>query len=388
MTAAALTTLMLLAGSPLPLDQATPPAAAQAQPATGQTTPPPAPAPDASAQPPAAPGATQVPPVTAPTAPATTTPAPKAPSAAGAPNGQGDIVVTGRVPSPTDPLENVNVKSFEVVQSVDRGFVRPVSMTYKQIVPSPFRRGLRNFLNNLGEPAVFVNYLLQLKPGKAAETFGRFTVNSTIGVGGVIDVAKNKPFHLPRRPNGFANTLGYYGVKPGAYMYLPFAGPTTVRDLIGGTIDRLLLPLAVGKPFTELAFVVPFATLSALGSRVEQDDLLHTLHDVSDDPYLSTRLYYLRRRQAEIDALHGKHPAPVRPEDAVIVHKSDPLPSTPLPSTPLPTTPDAASPSTAAPSATPPAVAPAPGASTPAPPSATPAQPAAPQAQPQPATPQ
>src|SRR3546814_2446438 len=91
--------------------------------------------------------------------------------------------------------------------------------------------GLGNALRNISEPVNFLNFLLQFKIGKAAETLGRFVVNTTFGVGGLVDVAKTKPFNLPYRRNGFANTLGFYGVEPGPYFYLPLVGPTTLRDM-------------------------------------------------------------------------------------------------------------------------------------------------------------
>src|SRR3954452_443340 len=131
------------------------------------------------------------------------------PAAAG---GQKEIVVTGRRASPDDPLEELNSASFQVVQKVDSAIVAPLAFAYEDIMPRPIRDGLRNFLHNLGEPIVFVNFMLQLKPGKAAETLGRFVINTTVGVAGLVDVAKRKPFKLPHRSNGFANTLGYYGV--------------------------------------------------------------------------------------------------------------------------------------------------------------------------------
>src|SRR3546814_6026547 len=89
----------------------------------------------------------------------------------------------------------------------------------------PVRDGLGNALRNISEPVNFLNFLLQFKIGKAAETLGRFVVNTTFGVGGLVDVAKTKPFNLPYRRNGFANTLGFYGVEPGPYFYLPLVGP-------------------------------------------------------------------------------------------------------------------------------------------------------------------
>ncbi|MDI1295677.1 MAG: VacJ family lipoprotein, partial [bacterium] len=147
---------------------------------------------------------------------------------------QPDIVVTASSgKGVSDPLAGVNAASFDAAQAVDAAIVGPVALAYKTKVPEPVRNGLRNFLYNLREPSIFVNYLLQLKPGKAAETVGRFAVNSTIGVAGLFDFAKRRPFHLPRRPNGFADTFGYYGIRTGPYLFLPLFGPTTVRDLIG-----------------------------------------------------------------------------------------------------------------------------------------------------------
>ncbi|UVO52129.1 VacJ family lipoprotein [Sphingomonas sp. SUN019] len=219
---------------------------------------------------------------------------------------QTDVVVVGKRDAAGDPLISVNAKAFGATQAVDRAFVGPVSLAYKRSIPSPIRSGIHNFLYNLREPIVFVNFLLQFKVGKAAETAGRFAINSTVGAAGLIDIAKRKPFRLPRRSNGFANTLGFHGVKNGPFLFLPLVGPTTVRDLIGGTIDRLFLPVAVGKPFTSTEFTAPAGALGALDHRAEFDETLKCLHDDSTDPYTSSRAFYLERRQAEIDHLKGR----------------------------------------------------------------------------------
>lgn len=226
---------------------------------------------------------------------------------------QDDIVVTADRHAKGDPLQAVNAKSFDATQAVDRTFVGPISMAYKHTVPSPIRGGIHNFLYNLREPIVFVNFVLQLKPGKAAETVGRFVVNSSIGVAGVLDIAKRRPFHLPRRANGFADTLGYYGVPNGPFLFLPLVGPTTVRDLVGGTVDRLVLPVGIGGPFRNSAFTIPAAILGTLDHRSEFDEEIHILHDNVPNPYAATRAFYLERRQAEIDHLHGRTNAKIIP---------------------------------------------------------------------------
>lgn len=254
------------------------------------------------------------------------------------------IVVTGRSgPPPGDPLESVNLASFEMTQAVDAALVRPAARTYQRILPEPVRAGIRNFINNLREPVAFINFLLQLKPGKAAETAGRFALNSTVGAAGLVDVAKRRPFNLPRRPNGLANTLGFYGVKPGAFLFVPLIGPTTVRDFVGDGIDRLFLPLAVGKPFSKPEVGIGLYVASSLDQRAEFDEKLEEMHQDSD-PYARTREDYLQSRQDAIDALKGLKPWP-SPVPSLAVTPStearEPAPDTAVPVPPLPVLPDA-----------------------------------------------
>lgn len=220
-----------------------------------------------------------------------------------------DIVVTGqRRGIAPDPFRSVNETAFKATQAVDDAITGPAARAYKKTLPREVRKGIHNFLYNFREPVVFVNFLLQHKIGKAAETLARFAINTTAGVAGILDVAKKKPFKLPRRSNGFANTLGFYGVPNGPFLFLPITGPTTLRDLFGGAIDRLILPFTYGSRVTKPAFVIPFATLSILDHRSEFDGTLKKLHDGVADPYANSRTFYLQRRQAEIDALKRGEP--------------------------------------------------------------------------------
>ena len=219
--------------------------------------------------------------------------------------GQSDIIVTARPRG--DPLRRANVVSFQATQAVDDAVIGPAAHTYEHVVPKPVRGGLRNFFYNLHEPTVFLNYLVQLKPGKAAETLGRFAVNTTIGVVGVMDVAKRRPFNLPRRPNSFSDSLGYYGVKPGPFLFLPLIGPTTLRDLLGGGIDRLAVPSLVGGQLGGTAYVATTGSIKLLDRRLRLDDDLRVIRTGSENPYAARRALYLRKRQAEIDGLHSKH---------------------------------------------------------------------------------
>lgn len=248
-----------------------------------------------------------VPPPVLPNLPGTAVDAPAAPPQSD------DIVVTGRTSAPPgDPMERLNLKSFEAVQSVDKAIVEPVATAYNKGLPKPVRKGLRNFFFNLQEPVVFAAYMLQFKPGKAMETVGRFAINTTLGVGGLFDVAKRKPFFLPYRYNGVANVLGYYGVGPGPYMYLPLIGPTTLRDVFGDTVDNLVGPSLLGKPFNRPAYIIPAAVLRQLGERAAFDETIQTIRK-QDDPYTTYKDMYLRQRKADIEALHGRKVEGVTP---------------------------------------------------------------------------
>ncbi len=223
-----------------------------------------------------------------------------------------------------DPLEKVNAKSFEVTEAVDKAFFGPVAHAYAHILPKPVRKGLRNFLNNLDEPVAMLNFLLQLKPGKAVETLGRFAINSIIGVAGVFDVAKRRPFKLPRRSIGFADTLGYYGVKSGPFLFLPLIGPTTLRDFLGGGIDGFVLPSAFGKPFNRLSYTVPTTVLREIDSRNEFDEQLNEIRQTAD-PYAARRELYLQKRRAQIEELRGKQRGTPGPTSKLTNPPVDPL---------------------------------------------------------------
>lgn len=295
----------------------------------------------------AGPAASTPPAVDVQAPPVQTTP-PPASEPANPDNPENDVIVTApkRVLAP-DPFSAINEQAFAVTDAVDKAFIGPVSLAYKHNVPEQVRSGIHNFLYNLREPVVFVNFLLQLKIGKAVETVGRFAVNSTVGVAGVMDIAKRKPFHWPRRGNGFADTLGFYGVPNGPFMFLPIVGPTTVRDLFGGFVDRLILPVGVGSPFNSIKFGAPAGVLGALDHRAEFDEELHILHDNVPSPYESSRDFYLRRRQAEIDYLKGKTTAGAAPMS------ENPLgyiaPSRPAPTVAPPVVPTLPKPAPAAP---------------------------------------
>ncbi|MFC3173459.1 VacJ family lipoprotein [Novosphingobium bradum] len=265
----------------------------------------------ASAAPQAAPAPV---PSTAPAAPAAAEPAQTAPATSAtaptpvpAPAAPGEIVVSARHATKEDPLAGLNAKSYEAIQAVDNAVVGPVAHGYQKGVPGPVRSGLRNVLRNLDEPVSAVNYLLQLKPGRAVKSLARFTVNTTFGVAGLVDVAKTKPFNLPYRPNGFANTFACWGIGNGPYFFVPLAGPITLRDLAGLLLDRAAVPFAVGKPFNKPYYALPAGVIDSLNDRIEMDGQLQRLREESPDPYVATRDLYLKQRRAEVGAICPSH---------------------------------------------------------------------------------
>jgi phospholipid-binding lipoprotein MlaA len=231
---------------------------------------------------------------------ATTNPAPKP--------ANGEIVVSGdRKVEKIDPFMGANKVSYQTMQKVDDLLIAPIAHGYRDGLPRPIRMGVHNFLFNLTEPVNAANYMLQLHPGKALKTVARFGINSTIGIGGLIDVAKKKPFNLHYRPNGFADTLGYWGVGPGPYMFLPLVGPTSLRDIIGTLLDKAFLPTVVGMPFNNRYFVTALGVLTTVDYRLIIDDDLARVRRASS-PYSTYRQIYLKARFEEIEALHGRGP--------------------------------------------------------------------------------
>lgn len=307
MSVFAWTTATLLAATAppeLPAPPTTPPLTAPAP--AGSTPPavsPPEPSPTASTADPAPPPVEPQPlPLPLPLPQPQPLPVPPGPPAT-----HPDIIVTGeRRPLAPDPLASLNAASFAATDAVDKALIGPVALAYKHNIPGPVRDGVHNFLYNMREPVVFANFLLQHKIGKAVETAARFGINTVAGIAGVFDIARRRPFRLPRRSNGFANTLGFYGVPNGLFMFLPIVGPTTVRDLFGGAVDRLVMPFTYGRRITRPVIVAPLAALGVLDHRAEFDDTLRTLHEGTASPYANSRDFYLQRRQAEVDHLRGR----------------------------------------------------------------------------------
>ncbi|WP_353227542.1 VacJ family lipoprotein [Novosphingobium sp.] len=289
-------------------------------------------------------------------------PSAAAPSSATAPAvrapANGEIVVSGAHNTlKIDPVLALNKTSFAVMEGVDKAFVGPVAHLYRDALPPPVRSGLHNFFYNLTEPVNAINDMLQLHPGRAVRTVARFGINSTIGVAGLVDVAKKKPFNLHYRFNGFGNTFGYWGIGPGPYLFLPLVGPTTLRDLVGTLLSQAVLPGIAPRIFKNYYYVTASGIITQLDYRVTIDDDLNKMR-AGGNAYSSYRQLYMKTRFQEIEALHGRGPLaggeegigvfakPLHPEaDAAM---PAPTPATPV-AAPAPPPPSDASPPVAPP---------------------------------------
>src|SRR4029077_20334792 len=140
--------------------------------------------------------------------------------------------------SDNDPAEGINRAIFKANVAVDRAVMKPVAKAYNEHVPDVVQTGVHNVVQNLKEPAVAVNDLLQGNVGNAWQSVQRLTVNSTIGVAGVVDVAAK--WGLPPSRADFGQTLGVWGVGEGPYVQLPLLGPSNPRDAVGTAVDMAL----------------------------------------------------------------------------------------------------------------------------------------------------
>jgi phospholipid-binding lipoprotein MlaA len=141
---------------------------------------------------------------------------------------------------PQDPLEPVNRAVYKFNDTADHYVLRPVAKEYAAVTPQPVRRGVDNFLSNLGYPKTIVNDFLQAKFTRGFSDLGRLLLNTTAGIGGVLDVATETG--LPRHDEDFGQTLGYWGVGEGWFLMLPLLGPSTTRDALGVAADMPIAP--------------------------------------------------------------------------------------------------------------------------------------------------
>ncbi|MBA2689650.1 MAG: VacJ family lipoprotein [Burkholderiales bacterium] len=193
---------------------------------------------------------------------------------------------------PRDPFEGYNRAVYKFNDAVDRAILKPVAQGYDTAVPGPVKTGIRNFFSNLGEVVIIANDLLQGKGEQGVSDLGRFLMNSTIGLIGLIDIAT--PAGLTKNNEDFGQTLGKWGVGPGPYFMLPFIGPSTVRDAFGRLADSQLqyFTWVEDVPARNSAYAVE--TIDTRAGLLKAGNILD---EASLDPYNFLRDAYLQRRQ-------------------------------------------------------------------------------------------
>jgi phospholipid-binding lipoprotein MlaA len=200
-----------------------------------------------------------------------------------------------------DPLEPANRLVHAINERLDRAVARPVAVGYREHIPRPVRRGVRNALNNLRSPVILVNDMLQGEPRRAGDTLGRFLLNTTVGLGGIFDVAEGW-FGVPRHTEDFGQTLAVWGMGEGPYLFLPLAGPTTLRDLAGSGVDGAAnIAALLGPGAAASGFRYARTGMGLVDTREALIDPVDEMRRSSLDPYATYRSAYRQRRQADIE---------------------------------------------------------------------------------------
>ena len=197
-----------------------------------------------------------------------------------------------------DPLEPINRAIFSFNNLADKVILEPTAKGYKKL-PSPIQSGVGNFLNNLKLPLAAVNQLLQGQGKNAAESTGRFLVNSTVGLFGLVDVAEN--IGLEQKEEDFGQTLATWGVGDGFYIVLPLFGPSNLRDTTGMIMTMMTDPVNAYATNQGEAWVIPMRTAAnAVDQRSQIIDEVNALRDNSVDYYAAVRSSYYQNRKAAI----------------------------------------------------------------------------------------
>jgi phospholipid-binding lipoprotein MlaA len=197
-----------------------------------------------------------------------------------------------------DPWAPFNERTFAFNYRVlDRFVMKPLGKAWDWVLPDPVQRSLDNAFENLEMPRRLVNHLLQARPRAAGEEVGRFLVNSTVGVAGLIDVAGWLGIHASDADTG--QTLGVWGIGQGPYLVLPFFPPLTVRDGIGRGVDGILDPVGYIVP-VPLAVSLSVAAVRRVNERSLQPAVFENVEETAIDLYSSVRNAYLQRRRGVV----------------------------------------------------------------------------------------
>jgi phospholipid-binding lipoprotein MlaA len=199
------------------------------------------------------------------------------------------------VPGYPDPWEEGNRGILGMNEFLDRWMFAPVTKGYRWITPDPAERCVARFFRNLGEPISFLNHALQLEPKPAGKNLLRFGINSTLGIGGLFDIASREG--VGEEPTDFGETLHRYGTPSGPYLMLPVLGPSTARDAFGTVFDSIVSPQVY---LLGGAQQVVLGTGAGVNARSQRGDQLDALRASSVDFYAALRAAYYLSRESEL----------------------------------------------------------------------------------------
>ena len=245
-----------------------------------------------------------------------------------------DPVADPTLPAPVqapvayDPWEQFNRQVHRFNNAVDRTVARPLARAYVAAVPRPVRLGVGNFFDNLRQPLTMVNQLLQGRPRDATQTFGRFVVNSTLGIGGLFDPAS--ALKMKRRREDFGQPLGTWGWRRSRYIELPFFGPRTVRDVLGMAGD---MPLSPVRQIEDDKTRIFLQGLNLVDTRAQLLSL-DSLREGAVDDYALVRDSWLQRRNYQIES----HRTPQQPSEGELPEylQDETDPTVPVDAMPMP----------------------------------------------------
>ena len=201
---------------------------------------------------------------------------------------------------PRDPYESFNRGVYRFNERVDRAVLRPTARAYRRVLPQFVRTSVGNFFSNIGDVRVVVNQTLQGKLTTAYADFGRVAINTTLGLGGLLDVATEAG--IEKHQEDFGQTLGWYGIPGGPYIMLPLFGPSNVRDTVGWGVDWLTDPLIYVDP-GGLRYGLSGGRI--VNRRAELLDATEVLKTTLDPYQFARDAYFQRRRNLVYD---GKPP--------------------------------------------------------------------------------
>lgn len=201
----------------------------------------------------------------------------------------------------SDPFQSWNKAMYHFNDKLYFWVLKPVTVAYTYAAPEPVRILFNNFFDNLKAPARFVNHLLQGKTKAAGNEFVRFVFNSTAGLGGLADAAKEL-LHIQKSPADFGQTLGVHGVTHGFYLVLPVLGPSSLRDGIGLAVDSAMYPISylsfANVSFEASAGIFAFEMVNSTSFQIGDYE---AFKEAAIDPYVSMRSAYVQNRRKAVE---------------------------------------------------------------------------------------